>query len=77
MALNMIFTKPGISSLPCERCGCDTLHVKGVCNACDTRYVPAVIRVHVSGRDYHRIQSEKDWQRRLAQSGTGKHGELA
>lgn len=64
MALNLHFTKPGLSSLPCRKCKRDTLHVRGICNACDTRYEPEVIHREVSGREYHRLRGIKDWKRR-------------
>lgn len=66
MALNLIFTKPGLSSLPCRRCRRDTLHVHGVCNSCKRVYEPEVIHREVSGRVYHKQQSLKDWERRQA-----------
>lgn len=66
MAINLIFTLTGISSLPCGKCWRDTLHVRGVCNTCGTPHTPDVVHVEISGREYHRIQSNKDWERRKA-----------
>lgn len=66
MAINLHFTKPGLSSLPCKKCGRDTLHVRGVCNSCKRVYEPEVIHREVSGRVFHKLQSLKDWKRRQA-----------
>lgn len=66
--MNLIFSKLGLSSLPCKQCRCDTLHVSGVCNTCSTRHEPEVIHREISGRDYHRIQGAKDWQKRVGKA---------